>query len=237
MLWTYVEFEDTTDLISQCIKSMKIHFNDVKVLNRNTISDYIDTVDCSHLQNIQQKIEYYKSKILYEYGGIWLDWHVVLTEDIKYLVGLLAASDKEVMVSMSEMRPVLPNICLNYLLAKPKSVLFKLWSEFCEELISSKRPFNNLDIGGQSLANVARKHKLEGTILPFPNEITYRTGWANWTKYLSVDDTYIKEELAKVKTAKIVILYSILDTTVVPPKCFVRHILDFANKTKKSGII
>ena len=64
------------------------------------------------------------------------------------------------------------------------------------------------------------------TIMPFPNEITYRTGWANWEKYVTTDEVYIVENLEKAKAAKIVILYSVLEQSIVSKASFLSRILD-----------
>jgi len=224
MLWTYLE-DDSSDLAQQCVSIMQKHVVSCKILNKTNITDYIDIVDCAHIEN-SHKIEYYKAKILYLYGGLWLDWHIILLQDIRYLLSDLSASEKEVMVSTAEIGPKKPNVCMNYLLAKPNSELFKLWTDSCEELILSKRPFNNLTIGGPAFAEIIKKHNLMNTIMPFPNEITYRTGWSNWQQYLTTDEVYITENLEKAKDAKIVVLYSILEKSLVPNTCFLSRILD-----------
>ena len=224
MLWTYIE-DDSSELAQRCIKIMQGRFMSCKILNKSNITDYIDVFNCSHLKN-NQKVEYYKAKILYMYGGLWLDWHTVVLKDIQYLLSDLSASEKEVMVSTAEMNPKKPNVCMNYLLAKPKSKLFKLWTEFCEELILSGKPFDNLTIGGPAFGAIIVKHNLMNTIMPFPNEITYRTGWANWEKYVTTDEFYIVENLEKAKAAKIVILYSVLEQSIVPKASFLSRILD-----------
>jgi hypothetical protein len=226
MLWTYIE-DDSSELAQRCIKIMQERFMSCKILNKSNITDYIDVFNCSHVKN-NQKVEYYKAKILYMYGGLWLDWHTIVLQDLQYLLATLSASEKEVMASTAEIGPKKANVCMNYLLAKPKSKLFKIWTEFCEELILSGKPFDNLTIGGPAFAAMIVKDNLIDTILPFPNEITYRTGWANWEKYLTTDEVYITNELPKAKVAKIVVLYSILEESIIPNACFLSRILDLS---------
>ena len=37
-------------------------------------------VDTSHLKHIAQKVDYYRAKLLYTYGGIWLDMDTIIVD-------------------------------------------------------------------------------------------------------------------------------------------------------------
>ena len=59
------------------------------------------------------------------------------------------------------------------------------------------------------LATIINKQRLLNTILPFPNGITFRFGCKNYKKYYSNDETFIEDNMNKIKknNYKLIILY------------------------------
>ena len=171
MYWLYWESPDNqipkivTRLIKIFQKTKK--FN---LVNDKTIKNYISIVDTSKVRFIAQKVDYYRAKLLYTYGGIWLDIDTIILDDIEYIYQGLLSSNKEVCISASA-----NNVCLQYLIAKPQSRIFKYWYLKMEEYIIMNK-FIAYDFFGKLMAQIILKNNLQDTIIPFPNEIVFRFG-------------------------------------------------------------
>lgn len=70
-----------------------------------------------------------------------------------------------------------------------------------EEMIINKEKFK-YSYFGTVLANVIKKNNLLDTIIPFPNEITFRFGWKYTEKYYFTDIDFIKKNLDNIKKIK-----------------------------------
>ena len=209
MYWFYWEDNgQTPEIIIKIIHLIKKYLTNYVIVNNKTIHKYISVVDTSHLEHIAQKVDYYRAKLLYTYGGIWLDMDTIILDNLDYLYKELQKSDKEVMISISELTSSQPNVCLQYLISKPKSTIFKMWYESMETVILDKQNIPYAMFGYQ-LATIINEQHLVDTILPFPNNITFRFGGRNYQKYYSTDSTFIKKTIDKIKqnNYKLIILY------------------------------
>tara|TARA_B110000285_G_scaffold205120_1_gene242647 strand:+ start:2667 stop:3392 length:726 start_codon:yes stop_codon:yes gene_type:complete len=209
MYWLYWE-SPNNNAIPQNVKTLvnifKQKLKNVTILTNKTIHKYISIVNTTHLKHLAQKVDYYRAKILYTYGGIWLDMDTIVLDNIDYLYVNLLKSTKEVCISVSELSN--NNVCLAYLIAKPKSIIFEKWYMEMETLINKK---GQLEYGyfGTLLSQIINKNNLINTILPFPNEIAFRFGCKNIQKYYLTDEKFINENIMKIKENKykIIILY------------------------------
>ena len=209
MYWLYWESSNNQKIptnVKILMEIFKQNLKNVTILTDKTIHDYIDVGDTSHLKHIAQRADYYRAKILYSYGGIWLDMDTIVLEDMDYLYEDLLKSDKEVCISVSELST--PNVCLAYLISKPKSVIFEKWYLSIESHINSKKDMI-YQFFGTLLGQIINDNNLINTILPFPNEITFRFGCKNTHKYYITDEKFKNEtmEHIKQKKYKIIILY------------------------------
>lgn len=216
MYWLYWESSNNRQIptnVKTLIDIFKQKLKQVTILSDKTIHDYIDVVDTSHLKHIAQRADYYRAKILYTYGGIWLDMDTIVLEDMDYLYEKLLNSDNEVCISVSELQtktifPFVGNVCVAYLISKPKSVIFEKWYQSMESYINSK---TNIiyQFFGNLLAKIINDNNLINTIMPFPNEITFRFGGANNHKYYITDEKFKNETMEHIKqnNYKIIILY------------------------------
>jgi len=209
MYWLYWESSNNQKIptnVKTLIDIFKQKLNKITILTDKTIHDYIDVVDTSHLKYIAQRADYYRAKMLYTYGGIWLDMDTIVLEDMDYLYEDLLKSDKEVCISISELKK--PNVCVAYLISKPKSVIFEKWYLSIESHINSKKDMI-YQIFGTLLGQIINDNNLINTILPFPNEITFRFGCKNTHKYLITDENFKNETMEHIKhnNYKIIILY------------------------------
>jgi mannosyltransferase OCH1-like enzyme len=209
MYWFYWEDNGTTPEVVNKIKYLiKKKLKNYIIVTPKTIRKYIEIVDISNLRCIAQKVDYFRAKLLYKYGGIWLDMDTIILEDIDYLYDQLLNSEKEVMISISELNKPKPNVCLAYLISKPGSTIFKIWYKLIENVILKT---NNISYGffGNYLATIINKYNLSNTILPFPNDITFRFGCKNYQKYYCTEKKFIEDSIDKIEknNYKLIILY------------------------------
>lgn len=231
MYWLY--WESINNKIPHNIKILLHIFRkklkNIRIVTDKTIHKYIKTVDTRHLRHIAQKADYYRAKILYTHGGIWLDIDTIMLENIDYLYEALNKSDKQVCISTSELAN--NNVCLQYLISKPRSEIFKLWYLEIEKIINSKKllPYAFF---GNLLASIINKHNLIHTILPFPNEITFRFGHKNVPKYYNTDNTFIINTMESIKNneKKMIILYGSGEfyTKKINKNTILYHMLEYA---------
>jgi mannosyltransferase OCH1-like enzyme len=209
MYWFYWEDNgQTPKIVLNIIRLIKKNLTNYRIVNNKTIHKYIEVVDTSNLEHIAQKVDYYRAKLLYTYGGIWLDMDTIILDKIDYLYEELQNSEKEVMISTSELADSPPNVCLGYLISKPKSTIFKLWYESMEAVILNNPRIPYLFFGHE-LASIINRHGLATTILPFPNNITFRFGGNNYQKYYRTEPKFIESTIDEIKRDKhkLIILY------------------------------
>ena len=208
MYWLYWESKNgkIPKNVHTLIQIFKKKLKNLTIINDKTIYDYIDVVSTKKLKHIAQKADYYRAKILFTYGGIWIDIDTIMLDNIDYLYDRLLQSDKEVCISVSELQN--DNVCLQYLISKPNSQIFKLWYTEIEKYIN-----DNISVSyaffGNLLARIINNNNLIHTILPFPNEITFRFGHRNVPKYYITDNDFINNTIKSIKENKkrMIILY------------------------------
>lgn len=92
MYWETAPGKIKPQYIDLCYETVLHHCNqsfDIKLLNENTIKDYLpDVRDLSHL-TIPAKTDYYRIALLYKYGGIWIDADTIVMRDLKPIVDKL----------------------------------------------------------------------------------------------------------------------------------------------------
>ena len=196
---------NTPDLVNRCIKIFKDKCKNVVLVNDKNITDYIDIVSTEHLIHIAQKVDYYRAKLLYTYGGIWCDIDTIMLQNLDEEWENFIDSGKEACLSTSELQ--VSNVCIAYLMAKKNSSIFKKWFEECEKLLLNRSKLKWSCLGGTLLANIINDNNFMDLIYPFPNEITYRLGWRNSDKYYITDKNFIDGEKKKIMNKKLIILY------------------------------
>ena len=53
----------------------------LNIISDKNIRDYINVINTDHIY-IAEKVDYYRGKLLYTYGGIWLDIDTILINNI-----------------------------------------------------------------------------------------------------------------------------------------------------------
>lgn len=93
-LWLYWENlpgRETPYYILKCHESIKLHCSkdyEVVVVNQNNVRDYISDLipEYEHLSQIAHKADYIRFKLLYNYGGIWLDSDTIVFRSLNEVI-------------------------------------------------------------------------------------------------------------------------------------------------------
>jgi hypothetical protein len=211
-IWLYWENKDKSsddpDMIKRC-KEIFGTYDNVILLNENTIHDYlVDLVDCQRIQHIAQKADYYRAKLLYEYGGIWIDIDMILLQDITYIYRNLLNSDFELCCEYGKEQKICNISCLMF---KPKSIIAEKWYKYCEEYILSNLPIEWASLGGVALGKIIHDGNYVDKIMYFPAPFIFSLGYENkkYEQYYSVDEVFINEKIDWIITnkPKIIMLY------------------------------
>lgn len=208
LYWENKDGQETPELVNRCVKIFKEKCKNVVLVTDKNISEYIDVVCTKHLTHIAQKVDYYRAKLLYIRGGIWCDIDTIMLQNLDDEWNKFIDSGKEVCVSTSELgNNKNPNVCIAYLIAKKNNIIFKKWVEECETLLASRKKISWADLGGKLLGRIIVDNNYNSLVYSFPNEITYKYGWKNYSKYYSTDRKFIENEKTKIKDYKLIILY------------------------------
>lgn len=204
VIWLYWENAENRleppEIIKRCKKIYEKY--NIIILNEKTIHDYLpDLIDCSRLLFLAQKVDYYRAKLLYEYGGIWIDFDTILLDNIDYIYHDMINDNYEASLTGAD------NV--SFLVFKPKSIITKLWCEYCEEYIKSDKHVHWASLGGIALSKVSEEFKDKVKFID--NNFRYSLGYKDekYKKYYSKDPRYIKKILndIKEKKPKIITLY------------------------------
>lgn len=198
IIWLYWETPKNSiepEIATRCKKIFKNYKNTI-ILDEITIHDYLsDLVDCSRIQHIAQKTDYYRAKLLYEYGGIWLDMDSILLEDITYLYYDLIKTEFDMCGNYDLINEeIIFNI--QNLVFKPKSIIAKKWCEYCEEFILSNSYIHWASLGGIALGKVIKENNYIDKVKSIP-EIKFSLGYENkkYEQYYSIDDIFIDNNI------------------------------------------
>lgn len=209
-IWLYWENshkrKEEPDLIKRC-KKIYQKYDNIIILNEVTIHDYLpDLIDCSRVEHLAQKVDYYRAKLMYEYGGIWLDFDMILLNDLSYLYNEL--NEYDMMGSYNNKE----KICsIPFLVFKPKSKIAKLWYEYCEEYIKSDKHIHWASLGGIALGKIIHDNNFMNKVKPIPSNLSYSLGYKNgkYNLYYKTEPDFVRKKLREIdeKNIKIITLY------------------------------
>jgi hypothetical protein len=88
-IWTYWENKKRTSkpaYLDLCLETVRMHSPsyEVVVLNERTVREYLPGLreDIFRTREIAHRADYIRAKIVYEYGGVWLDGDIILLNEI-----------------------------------------------------------------------------------------------------------------------------------------------------------
>lgn len=88
IIWMYWDGNKGNALVDLCISNTKTICNDfdVRVLNNQTVSAYIELPVFNEELPIAVKADYIRLALLKKYGGIWMDASIFLTENLNWVL-------------------------------------------------------------------------------------------------------------------------------------------------------
>ena len=86
------------DYLDLCIKTVNIHCSKdfrIRLLNEKTINLYLPNLrqDLDKKLGLNQRTDYYRIKLLYKYGGVWVDVDTIVIRSLKPLLKKLEKYD------------------------------------------------------------------------------------------------------------------------------------------------
>ena len=86
-------------------------------------------------------------------------------------------------------------------------------------------------VGGHLLGKIIVDNNYHNLIFPFPNKITYRYGWENFSKYYIIDEQFIENEIKKIHNYKLIILYGkFMYEKNIPEKSVLNYFFNYKSK-------
>jgi hypothetical protein len=211
IIWLYWENKDKSKSEPEIIRRCKEIYNKYEntiILDEITIHDYLDDlVDCSRLQYLAQKSDYYRAKLLYEYGGIWIDMDMILLDDISYLYDELMKTDFEMCGNYDIIYDKMA-FNISYIVFKPKSAIAEKWVKYDEDFILSNSYVDWATLGGFGLGKVISENNYLDKVMPMPKEIGFTLDYQNksYEKYYSMDSEFNKEKIDFIVNNKIKVI-------------------------------
>ena len=89
-IWLYWENKKSIHkpaYLDLCLETIKKHSPNYKVvvLNEKSVHEYLPDlrIDLARIIEVAHKTDYIRARIMYEYGGIWLDSDIILLKEIE----------------------------------------------------------------------------------------------------------------------------------------------------------
>jgi hypothetical protein len=230
-IWLYWENKGDQPEPEMVRRSKEIfrQYENVIILNNTNIEAYITgLVDCSRLEFVAQKVDYYRAKLLYEYGGIWIDMDAILLDDMADLWTQFINSNYEACCEYEG------SICnIQVLFFKPKSVIAEAWYKRCEKLITSGVYIDWATLGGIALGHVIHENNWYDKLMILPGSAIWSFGWENkqYEAYYNTDPKFIVDHLQAIRERKpkVIMLYgTFMYKLPIPEHCLLEQMWKMA---------
>jgi len=169
---------------------------EIVLLNEKTMFDWLPGLrtDILNLKTIAHRADYIRWKLLYEYGGIWLDRDFIITKpliDIYYFLGDF---------DFIGCGKILPNILcpsIGFMCANKGFEIGRIQIEKMDEVLSKNFDAVNSEIGWCAIGTEILRHFInEHKYLLLPDEYLFPLYWTEYKKFF--DETVdIKKYLVK----------------------------------------
>ena len=177
-LWMYWEDKVTgvqkPSYLNLCLKTIYKHcdkdFN-IKLLDEKTIHQYLPNLrkDLDYKLNINQKTDYYRIKLLYEYGGVWMDIDTIVIKSLKPMLKKLKNYDYVGSGCHGEIKCRknnygYPHPSNGVLISREKTKFMKLCSKYQDKVLDKLKEKSNkyFELGRELLWKVISKMRQKG---------------------------------------------------------------------------
>ena len=144
------------EYINLCIKSVYKKCEndfDIRLLNQQTIYKFVDLhKNFKEIKTIAHKADYLRYKLLYEYGGIWIDSDMIVLKNLRSISNKLNSHNHVLIKSYNNI------MSINFMVAKPKNKIFKECIQVVEKKLNYKTKFKWSEIGSNLITSICRKN-------------------------------------------------------------------------------
>ena len=145
IIWLYWDSEEIPLIVDICLREIKSRCDDFEVilLNENTVKDFIDVPVFHRSLGKANVSDFIRLKLLYEYGGFWMDASILLNDNFDWILKNLTSQDAFLFYSDDCTKFINSPIFENWFIACPKnSVFIRDWLEEYTKCIKSNEPKN-----------------------------------------------------------------------------------------------
>jgi predicted O-methyltransferase YrrM len=154
-IWMYWETPKSSfrpDIVTLCHETAQLNLIpagfDVHILNDSLIGQYLDDIHPNYwnITNYSHKADYIRAKLIYKYGGMWLDSDAIVI-DAESFTTLFEKLEQYEFVGFSKFPQAdiqLPSVWA--FLARPQALLLKHWIERMDEVLTKKCEFKWTEI-------------------------------------------------------------------------------------------
>ncbi|WP_151676196.1 MULTISPECIES: capsular polysaccharide synthesis protein [Acinetobacter] len=166
IIWMYWDTDNIPNIVKLCIKSVKTHCFDyeVNILNSSNINQYIDLPLLNEDVLPAQKADLIRLELLTNYGGVWMDASIFLTENLDWILSKLTSHDAFLFYSDECTLDIKNPISENWLIVAPlQSRFIKDWRDEFRKCITSKNPkkyYSNIMFNVEIVQNLSRPEYL-----------------------------------------------------------------------------
>ena len=91
-VWMYWEGNEIPYIVELCIDKIIKNNPDFEInfINQTTLFKFINVEDIPNFNLIQHKADYIRLKLLYQYGGVWIDSSIMMFENLNYYLKILS---------------------------------------------------------------------------------------------------------------------------------------------------
>jgi len=143
IIWIYWDSDKIPEIVKICIDSVEKHCTNYKIniLTLSTLDNYIKLPHISSDVEPANIADLIRLMLLEEYGGIWMDASIFLTENLDWIVDRMEKQDAFLFYSDECTVDAKHPISENWLIVAPKKSLFiKDWLEEYKKCILSSNP-------------------------------------------------------------------------------------------------
>ena len=194
MYWQNYKNKRTPDYVKLChesiIKQCQKSFN-INILNDDNVREYLPNIrdDFFQISQINNKSNYLRYKLLFEFGGIWLDSDLILLKDLKFLTEKLLQDKTVDLVATASPEYIYKQPESGFIISKK----FGTTIGIALDAISNK--LNNNHVGhifpwGSMGPSIIREAVEDQKYLHLNSKVLMPIGWQDAKRFLTNESIY-----------------------------------------------
>ena len=190
--WDNLPGKTMPEYIKLCIETIKKNcgsYFEVKLVNSSNVRSYLPSIHRNYnklkligepetsAKNISIRTAYIRAKLLYEYGGIWMDADTILLKDLSFLLAHFAADE---FVACSKLRTT-KGISNGFLGSLAKGTIITKYVEAQEKLIDDRVEFKWGELGLRLLTPIVTANEDYTSLIE--EDLLHPIIWENWAVF------------------------------------------------------